>query len=59
MCSLGFTFWRENGQQLQDVCLDNVIEASEIRRPKDHVTMPEVSRGAAAVMSKPSMLPNM
>jgi glycerate kinase len=42
MCCLGFTFWRENGQQIQDVNLDNVIEATQMRPPKDELELPEV-----------------
>jgi hypothetical protein len=42
MCALGFTFWRENGQQIQDVCLDNVTEAVQMRPPQAQATMPEV-----------------
>jgi hypothetical protein len=42
MVALGFTFWREAGQQLLPVSLDNVLEAAYMRPPEHHHEMPEV-----------------
>jgi hypothetical protein len=42
MVALGFTFWRENGEQLLPVSLDNVIEAVCMRPPERDYEWPEV-----------------